>query len=209
MPTVGLFHTFYWENTSTVVTPVITARPGGYPTWQSAPHATTICSTIVGWPGAVPVLIAKWWAVTLWAISFAVLAVWTSRRLPTHHRARLHAAVKDLAAFDPERLAVLERTIAVLNHPLYGTASASVRQTATTLGFNRPEAWVKLSHTLKDHQGWAENSWRHLHACHLTDEAARAQGSTLSNRDRHFAVALAYEGMAAAPRKTTLRPARA
>lgn len=197
-PTIGEFHQKYWVFSDTSVTPIGTSK-GGYPAWQSQPSGVTLGTSI--WGAPAPALLTKFWAMVAWSFSFVVLAVWTAKRWNKRDRERMLATVKILTAMDPERLSVVERTMAVLNDPVYTLAKDGVKQTAQTLGFNQPQAWVKLSHTLKDRQGWAENSWRHLHACHLTDLASRAQGSTLCNRDRHFAVALAYEGFAANPGK--------
>ena len=204
-PTFLSFHTQYWEFSDTSVTPIIPSQ-GGYPVWQSSPHSVTIGASLFGIPPDVPDLLARWWAAIAGGIAFLVLMVWTVKRFPRRERERLLEAVKDLTALDAERLAVVERTINILRTPIYEVASQGVRQTATTLGFNKPQAWIQLSHKIKDHHGWAENSWRHLHACELTDRAAREQGSTLTNRDRHFAVALAYEGFVANPRTKVLQP---
>lgn len=200
-PTVGEFHQKYWVNSDTSVTPTVISA-GGYPAWQSQPTGVTLGASI--WAVPAPVLLTKFWALLAWALSFVVFAVWTTRRWPKKNREAFLATVRSLTDLDEERLAVLARTVAVLQDPVYRIAKDGVKQTAQTLGFNQPQAWVKLSHTLKDRSGWAENSWRHLHACHLTDLSARAQGSTLCNRDRHFAVALAYEGFVVNPERRTL-----
>ena len=204
-PTFLSFHTHYWEFSDTSVTPVAATR-GGYPVWQSTPHSVTIGASLFGLPPDVPDILARWWAAIAGLVVFLVVMVWTVKRFPKRDRDRLMAAVQELTTLDSERLAVVERTINVIRTPIYDVASAGVRQTATTLGFNRPQAWVQLSHKLKEHHAWAENSWRHLHACELTDRAARDQGSTLTNRDRHFAVALAYEGFVANPKTKVLQP---
>lgn len=208
MPSFLFFHTNYWEFSDTVVA-AVTVSKGGYPAWQSGTHGSTVGMSIFGvhLPPEVSDLVLRWWSTILWGLSFIALAVWTVKRFPKKEREQLLDAVKQLTTLDPERLAVVERTIGILRTPIYQVASDGVRNTAQTLGFNQPQAWVKLSHTLKNRPGWAENSWRHLNACHLTDVAAREQGSTMTNRDRHFAVALAYEGFVAEPRRPTLRSA--
>ena len=109
-----------------------------------------------------------------------------------------------IATLDGERRAVLERAAVLLQGQTYGAARHGVRQTAVTLGFNQPQAWTMLGNQLREHSDWAENMWRHLNACALADAQLRGQGSTCTNRDRHFAVALAYEGFAANPKGTQI-----
>lgn len=87
----------------------------------------------------------------------------------------------------------LERAEALLQHPAYPFALEAVKKTATTLGFNRPEAWQGLSRQMKSSPGRAENVFRHLNACQLVRETAP---STLSNPDCNLLVELAYHEFA-------------
>ena len=164
MPTLGGFHTFYWETFSTVVTPPPGQGRGGYPLWQ----ASVIAPSGLGMLGA-------WWDT-----QYARLQ-WFWRFLKRMHR------------LDTERRSVLLRVLETLESPAYGTARSAVRTTATTLGFNRPEAWKGLSRHLKDSAGRAENTFRHLEACRLLREQAN---STLTNPQQHLTVELAYQGFA-------------
>lgn len=159
-------HTFYWEHTDTVVAPVAVSH-GGYPVWQAGVIAPSLFGIFAAWFETRWAQLQWWW--------------------------RLYQRIKGLRT---EQRAVVLRAMDFVEHPSYPLAQQAVRTTAQTLGFNQPQAWVKLSHTLKDHRGWAENSWRHLNACHLLNEASRAQGSTLTNPDLNGLVELAYQGFA-------------
>ena len=214
MPLVGEFHTKYWERTSSGVhgTPAAPSRLGGYPLWQSASIAPSGLGMISAWWDTTKVQLRWWWRVVQLirrlpgsgkAVLVRVLDALLASPEPylsftvgadLSHDAQSRAlASKDYAA-DAE--AVLDAVARALQHPAYGAAHRAVRQTATTIGFNSPQAWVKLSHTIRDHSAWAENTWRHLNACHLTQDAIAAQGSTLCNGDRHLLVQLAYAGFA-------------
>jgi len=169
MPTVGPFHGFYWAgDASTAVTPVIPGEGrSGYPSWQAAVIAPSLFGLIGAWLDARLALL-RWW------LAFG-------RRV---HR------------LDRERRAVLLVTLARLESPAYPLARLAVRQTATTLGFNRPEAWQPYARELKASPGRAENTFRHLRAYTLLDQSVRAKGSTLSHPDLHLTTELAYRGFA-------------
>ncbi len=95
-----------------------------------------------------------------------------------------------------ERRALLQHTATALGHPVWPAAQFAVRKTATTLGFNRPEAWKPLYHELKRSAGDAENTFRHLNTCAILDTALLARGSTMTNPQRHFLAELAYQDFA-------------
>lgn len=172
MPTLGAFHTFYWENTSTVTS--VVQSVGGYPLWQSAPLSLVLG---IGFGGAEPLYqrFVAWLQQIRWALG-------TSLRL---------------RRLDRERRAVLDRVVTQLQGQLYPHARVAVRTTARTLRLHEPTAWAKISHDLHRKYSWAENTYRHLHACDLTEEMLRADGSTTSNPDRSLTVELAYHGFAA------------
>lgn len=167
MPVVGEFHTFYWENSDTNVTPILTPPPlGGYPTWQSV---VTVGSGFGGLePFYTQAVDAVKWFWTLFR---------RSRRMDRRGRA-----------------AVL-RTIDAVQHPAYPLAYAAVKQTATTLGFNRPDRWTELSRGLKRDPGTTENMYRHLEACRLLK--ANLLTSSLTNPETNLIVELAYQAYAA------------
>lgn len=167
MPTVGLFHSFYWNLSDTNVAPTIAGR-GGYPLWQ----ASVIAPSLFGAIGA-------WWDVQ-WA-----RFQWWRRFGPRVHR------------LTREQRAIVLTVLDTLEAPAFAQARLAVRGTATTLGFNRPEAWKELSRSLKDSPGNAENTFRHLEACRrLKVWEQAAGGSTLTNPQRHLAVELGYVGFA-------------
>lgn len=80
-----------------------------------------------------------------------------------------------------------------LASPVYTAARSSVRETATTLGFANPQAWVQYSRMLKEQGGRAENIYRHVRACELTRGRL---ASTCTNPEINLAVELAYCGFA-------------
>ena len=99
---------------------------------------------------------------------------------------------------DPESRVVVQKTLTVMTHPAYPVARLAVRKTATTLGFNRPEAWKELSRELKSDPKHAENAFRHLEACRLV--RANLLNSTVTNPELHLITELAYHGFGANPR---------
>lgn len=99
-----------------------------------------------------------------------------------------------IQALDPERQAVLQRSLTLLESPHYVTAQKAVRETATTLGFDRPEAWKDLARHMKADLGRTQNVYRHLKAMSVL----RAQShSTFTNPEANFLTELAYQGFAA------------
>jgi hypothetical protein len=104
-----------------------------------------------------------------------------------------------IQALDRREQAVLERTLAILESPAYQSAKQAVYQTATTLKFTRPEAWIPYSRALKADPGRAENVFRHVRAMDLTDALTRARGSTLSHPELNLSVELAYHAYTVEP----------
>lgn len=164
MPTVGLYHTKYWEFSDTTVAPVHIGR-GGYPIWQ----ASVIAPSLLGMIGA-----------------------WLDTRLAQWRWWR--AIYRRVTALDHERRQVLLHTLDALEWPAYTAAQTAVRQTAVTLGFNRPDAWTELSREMKHTAANAENTYRHLLACRKVKTTMQAQGSTLTNPQLHLVTELAYDG---------------
>lgn len=162
MPTIGLYHRFYWEFSDTKAAPVPIPSKGGYPLWQ----AGVIAPSLLGMLGA--------WIDARWA-----LLQWHWRLATRVHR------------LSRESKAVVLKTIDALEHPCYPHAQTAVRKTATTLGFNRPEAWGGLKRELKASPGRAENTFRRLNACSLLRDLSP---STLANWDQNLFVELAYHG---------------
>jgi len=212
-PTIAGFHTFYWEYSDTVTTPAQVSH-GGYPVWQSAVIAPSLFGMIgawldTKWDQAKWIYRLMWKVLTLPNPSKRLVSNVVDLLMPTGERWHPEAGRiqwrTDIEALPPEKRreyeAVLNQVVLALQHPSFEVAHDAVRQTATTLGFNQPQAWVKLSHTLKDHHGWAENTWRHLNACQLIHEGMTAQGSTLTNSQRHLVAQLAYVGFAATQTK--------
>lgn len=166
MPLIGEFHTKYWENSDTNAAPVHIGR-GGYPAWQ----ASVITPSLLGMLGAwLDTKLAqwRWWKPVIGRVN----------------------------ALDAEQRGVLLLALESLESPGYRCAQAAVRQTAVTLGFNRPEAWKELSREVKDSPARAENNFRHLLAARKTGLALKAQGSTLTNPELNLTTELAYHGFA-------------
>ncbi len=178
MPTLWA-HSFYWsdQTVSTVVGPVVVSR-GGYPAWQ----AGVIMGSAFG-------VIGSWWD-DLWSL-------WRSWF-------RLGRRVD---ALSPARRHLLLQTLDSLESSLYGQARKAVRATAVTIGFNKPEAWLDYSRSLKQTPRQAENVYRHVRACDLLQRHAY-KGSTgdfvcstvrLPNPTVNFLVELAYQEYAIKP----------
>lgn len=166
-PTVGSFHTQYWENTSTVVT---TVARGGYPTWQAAPMSLVLG---MGLGGAEPIY-AKAMVSLRW----------------------LFRLLRIIVRWSPEKRRALEKAISILDDPLYPHAVRAVKMTAHEPGFTGPAAWKGFAHKIHDRHTWAENQWRHLHACDQFERMIRADDSTITNQHRALMVELAYASYA-------------
>lgn len=161
MPTLWA-HQNYFNNSSTAVAPTFAASAGGYPPWAT---------------GAVTLGIGLGGAVVFWERSVDWLRwFWTLlRRSFRYDRTRRETILKALDA---------------LEHPAFPVAQSAVKKTATTLGFNRPEAWKELSRELKGDPGRAENAFRHLEAMRLV--RANLMDSTVTNPQMNLIVELAY-----------------
>lgn len=100
--------------------------------------------------------------------------------------------IKHLAGCTPEQRAILDSVIAAMQSPHWETARRVVRDTAQTLGFNDPNAWVQYSRAVKKDPGQAENTFRHLKSVH----DLRGEVGVLSNPQAHLLIELAYHGFA-------------
>lgn len=162
MPTIGLFHaTFQWNFSDTNAAPVHLGA-GGYPLWQASVIAPSLFGIVGAW-------IDEHWALLKWHWRIAK---------------RLHRLSRESGR-------VLVRVLDLLESPAYPQAQAAVRGTATTLGFNRPEAWKELGRQMKSDAGRAENMFRHLEAMRRVRETAN---STLTNPQQNLLTELAYHG---------------
>lgn len=169
MPVVGEFHTKYWAGSDTTAPAGRPVGQPGYPMWQSGGNSIVLGSLFGG--------LAPWWE------RFWDRVCWWWRVQPR------------VMALRPDERAVLVRVLDGLDHPAYPVAGLAVRKTATTLGFNRAEAWIDLGRALKRSPGEAENTYRHLEACRLM--RANLLSSTVTNPQGHLIVELAYQGFAA------------
>ena len=151
---------------SDTVVQPVRVSQGGYPGWQ--------ISVIASLWGAVGDYLTATWGAWSW--------VW--------------ALVRRIRGLDRDRQLVILRTLDLVEHRTYPLALSAVRQTATTRGFHDPQAWKPLSHALKGDRGQAENTFRHLNAVNLLQNAARSAGSTLTNPELHCLSELAYQSFA-------------
>lgn len=117
-----------------------------------------------------------------------VAAIWWAR-LRT-----LWRLTRRLEPMTAQQRAVVWRVVDVVESPAFPVAVQAVQRTATTLGFNRNDAWSHLKSALKVDPGHAENTFRHLQ----TVQTLRLNytGSSLSNPEAHLLVELAYHGYA-------------
>jgi hypothetical protein len=206
MPTLWA-HQHYFNNSSTVVPPSLAASDGGYPRWQASVIAVGV------FPGQLQLL---WEHLIAWIRArFAspsppppapqIITQYVDRIIEKPidriiekpvDRVVLSALETRIRALSAEQQHVLVQTVEVLESPAYLAAQEAVRKTAQTLGFANPSAWQGLSRAMKSSPGRAENTFRHLNAWTLTNEALRAQGSTMTNPQLHFVTELAYQGFA-------------
>lgn len=206
MPTLWA-HGLYFNNSSTAVAPTLAASEGGYPRWQASGIAlgSLFGGVQVYWERL------KWWLSVIrrvWSLPLFLRPEfdWRLDRIagpvtvvkaltqPAIRRRSFiqwlaHPRLKRKAAEPVEVPMLLTKAASLLNHPAYPVAQAAVRKTATTLGFNRPEAWQGLSRQMKASPGYAENIYRHMQACQWTKAEAP---STLTNPDCNLLVELAY-----------------
>lgn len=174
----GWAHNFYWVDQSTVVAPPVVSKGGGYPMWQAGP--ISVAGSLFGGLQGL-------WDRFMWWFQLYI-------RLKSWHPEQVHAALDRWETSSQAPDGVVERVHALLNHSAYPSAQAAVRRTATTLGFNRPDAWQGLSRQMKSSPGRAENVYRHLQACEWTREGSP---STLTNPECNLLVELAYHDFAA------------
>lgn len=174
-------HSHYWGLPSGPPPgPGVSTGGGGYPAWQSAVTGT-YGSGFGGLHGAL----SDAWAYLAWWAHW-VRQVWHWR-----HDWRRERIAQD------ERAVVLDRCRSLLLSDHYAPARGWVRDTAMTLGFNKPEAWVMLAKEFPHKHAMQENAYRHLRAVHkLTPETAG-----LPSPERHLLVELAYLGYALRPRE--------
>src|SRR5258706_15608552 len=59
MPTIGIFHTNYWEFSDTVVPPPPSTVAGGYPAWQAGVITPSLVGIVGAWIDARMALL-KW-----------------------------------------------------------------------------------------------------------------------------------------------------
>jgi hypothetical protein len=212
------FQENYWVNASTVAAPPTPAGRGGYPGWQASVVASlfgALWELAVSYWGRL-----QWWWNTLqrlWAMDpeqvtatldtvgqpepppiVQIVHVPVITKAPERKKAPrtrvggLVRLAKRVARLPDAQQVVVTRALDLLEAPQFGLAQTAVQQTATTLGFQRPESWRSLSHLLKADQGRAENMYRHVKAVEMVRDLARAQGSTLTNPAANLLVELAY-----------------
>lgn len=179
MPTVGIFHTHFWENTGGP-----SAIPSGppplwnFPLWQSAGlHLVIWGVPLPSWTGIQERARAVRDAIRHWV---------HERRLDAQAW-RICRRIRTQPDGD-EALTVLQRALDSHAYPL---AAYAVRKTATTLGFNRPEAWLELSRAMKRDPGSAENQYRHMEAVRLVRVNALAK--PVGNPEANLLVEIAYQ----------------
>jgi hypothetical protein len=100
--------------------------------------------------------------------------------------------LRRIRRWTPDQACILMRVMMALESPDFAAAQRAVRDTATTLGFNRPEAWIPYSRARKASPRQAENVFRHL-------RVTTSLPDTLSNPERHLLAELAYHGFADGP----------
>lgn len=184
MPVVGEFHGHYWNLSDSNAAPVAGPGRGGYPAWQASVTSMIIFGPPLDWLKAL-------WLRLRWLVR---LLVW-GWRVPRDEREWTLVTLGQIVRLGREERAVLGQALTLMDSPNWQPARTIVRQTAQTLGFNRPEAWLPYSRALKAEPGQAENTFRHLKSVH--DLRAQARSSTVTNPQAHFLIELAYQGFGA------------
>jgi hypothetical protein len=180
-------HGFYWSS-GTESPPAGGVVTGGYPSWQAS-VTTTIGSAF----GALQ----AWWDRAAWIWGWVRRVGRLSQSEQRFLQARLDVWLTERALQADERLVILDRTRRALLSPSYHQARAMTRETATTLGFNKPGAWAQLGHQLPDKTKAMENAWRHIRTAHRLAET----DPTIVQSDKHLIVELAYLGYTLRPRE--------
>lgn len=174
MPVVGEFHGKFWRARANIPPPPGAGNIWMYPCWQ----ISVVAMTIFGPPLD---LIRVYWRHVLACIHVAQL-LW---------RYRVWVMLFD--GWDAEQRAVVNRAIAVMNHPTWTEARQRVRACAETPKFHQPEQWLAYSRAVKANAGHAQNIWRHVRVV----LELKAADPTLTNPDAHLIAELAYQGFAA------------
>ena len=144
---------------------------------------TVVAPVAVSGPGGYP----RWQASVITPSLLGGLQAWWERLV------WIVRMVRRLRGLSDEQIAVVSYVQDLVTHPAYPSAQKAVDETAHTLGFNRPDAWVQYSRLIKSSRGRAENIFRHVKACERTRELA---SSTLTNPACNLLVELAYHGYA-------------
>ena len=121
---------------------------------------------------------------------FGVLQAWWDR---VKYAYRWYRAAWSWSA-DQRR--AFQEVARILDSPAWPAAQAAVFATSRAERFNEYQEWAKLGNALRNHHGWAENTWRHLHAVYEIEQHC----SPMSNPDRNLLVELAYHEFAASGR---------
>lgn len=166
------FQQNYWITSSTVAPPPTPASRGGYPGFQ--------ISVVGSLFGALGVLCQVWWERLIW---------WATTKTAFGGTVALARRLHQLPTVEQQ---VATRVVGLMEDDRFPLARLAVQQTATTLGFQRPEAWRSLTHLLKEDQGRAENMYRHVQATETFKALTREASSTATNPQAQLLVELAY-----------------
>jgi hypothetical protein len=168
MPVQAFGHQQFWRARANVPPePSATGPDWPYPRWQT----TIVAGSLLG--GWADLARSYWrWLVAVWRYGRR------AARLPSLEQA------------------VADRVLDALASHRFRHAYQAVREVALTRHFNRTESWLPLSRELKAARGPAENTFRHLAACHGLE--ARLD-ERLSNPEKHLLVELAYHAYAVDP----------
>lgn len=224
MPLIGEFHTKYWEFSDTSVTPKVISRPG-YSGWQASVISGGFGGFQVAYERGqwwirlwrrIKALLPGQRAQLLDALgkveqgeSFIPPPIVVTKVVQVPAPPKRVPVIKPSAVrgwweigrrvdrLPADRAAVLRGTLDLLESDAFPVAKRAVRETAKTLGFNRPEAWKPYSQMLKSDPGRAENVFRHQRAADLTTQRL---GSTLTNPQTELLVELAYHAYAVQPK---------
>lgn len=178
MPVLSFAHSKFWRQRANPVAPPPVSF-GGYPLWQSS----IILGSLMGVCHGVYERLASAVRWFLWGWSHP-------------YTAQACAWAETVAGLTPDQHIAVNEAARLVRSPEWAAARDAVFATSRAEKFNEYQEWAKLGNALRHNRGLAENTWRHLHACHALD-AVRAD---IGNPSLNLLIELAYHEFAASGR---------
>lgn len=178
MPVLSFAHSKFWRQRANPVAPPPVLF-GGYPLWQSS----VVVGSLIG-------------GCQLFYERLCSALRWFRWGWSHPYTPEMQQWADTVAALTPDQRLAVEEAARVVRLPQWATARDAVFATSRAEKFNEYQEWAKLGNALRNSRGMAENTWRHLHACH----ALRDEQMALGNPTLNLMVELAYHEFAASGR---------